>query len=38
MNKLALVMVVLLMVLSIVGCASQPAFCPELTLKFCPTN
>ena len=20
------------------GCASQPAFCPELTLKFCPAR
>lgn len=38
MNKLALVVLVLLMVLAVTGCANQPAFCPEVRVNFCPSR
>lgn len=38
MKNLSLIILVLLVVLSFVGCANQPAFCPEVRVNFCPSR
>ena len=38
MKNLSLIILVLLMVLSVSGCANQPVFCPELKVNFCPSR
>lgn len=38
MKNLSLIVLVLLMVLSVSGCANQPAFCPEVRVNFCPAR
>lgn len=38
MKKISLIVLILLMVLSVSGCANQPAFCPEVKVNFCPSR
>lgn len=37
-KNLSLIILVLLVVLAVTGCANQPAFCPEVRVNFCPAK